>query len=173
MIAVAESGSPVPAIKADLAFEPAARSVALHRTHGSVPRGCAACHELAEGGTLADPRQSCFGCHPGQQALAGSACAGCHREHGDEWAPAPVQDDLQSAASVAFTQGALGVLGLLLLAGFGMAGHAIAELAQRAEDKAVFHRHCAEAGLPTPGARACASRRRPDRDPPRDEDPPR
>jgi thioredoxin reductase (NADPH) len=132
-LAIAEVGRPVPTIRADLHFEPEARSYALHRKHGSVPKGCAACHESAQGGDLKEPRQACFGCHPGLQALSSSACAGCHREHGDQWAPEPSQDDLHFASTKAFAQAGVGVFGLLSLATLGMFAHSVA--ARRKEKK--------------------------------------
>jgi thioredoxin reductase/pSer/pThr/pTyr-binding forkhead associated (FHA) protein/NAD-dependent dihydropyrimidine dehydrogenase PreA subunit len=123
-LAVSESSLPVPAIKADLGFDEETRSRRLHRAHGSAPKGCAACHELAAGGELDDPRRACFDCHQ-RDALATAPCAACHREHGDEWAPPAALDDLRHASLRAFGQAALGVFGLLFLSMFGMAGHSL------------------------------------------------
>jgi thioredoxin reductase/pSer/pThr/pTyr-binding forkhead associated (FHA) protein/NAD-dependent dihydropyrimidine dehydrogenase PreA subunit len=75
-------------ILADLAFEEQ-KSLALHRRHGTLSRGCAACH--ADGADERDaPWGACFSCHSPVAALDSTRCGNCHREHGKEWATAAV-----------------------------------------------------------------------------------
>ncbi len=120
------TGTAIPALLADLDFDPVRRSRALHRRHGAVARGCAACHERTDKEALEEPYRSCFACHPGKAALASAPCARCHREHGDEWAKAPVLAK-EDAPVRPLAQAGLGVVALMFLAISGMVGHAAAE----------------------------------------------
>jgi thioredoxin reductase (NADPH) len=106
-------------IRADLAFGDA-RTVSLHRKHGSISRGCAACHAGGTGERSA-PWGSCFVCHGPAEALDSKQCATCHREHGAEWAAAPSEPLIPASAAGA----ALATVVLLLFPmGLIFFGHA-------------------------------------------------
>ncbi len=80
---------PTANIRADLGLG-GDESVALHRAHGTLARGCAACHAGGTGEREA-PWGSCFGCHGPVKALDSKQCGQCHREHGEMWAKAAAE----------------------------------------------------------------------------------
>lgn len=118
-------------LKADLAFDREERQAALHAKHEALQARCTACH-MTPGGEEREPGQAyraCFGCHGPENALASTACADCHREHGEEWAtPLDASAQLASSTLPSPWAAALGLLGLLA---FTTAAHRFARRRRR------------------------------------------
>ncbi|MCB9647973.1 MAG: NAD(P)-binding domain-containing protein [Deltaproteobacteria bacterium] len=106
-------------IEADLAFEPEARKEAIHAKHEAVEGRCAACHMSSAGEEREEGHayQACFGCHGPKDALVSTACADCHREHGDTWAkPLPEEVSVASTGGPSPWLASFALLGLVGLA---------------------------------------------------------